>query len=322
MRATPGSTFDRGSLAVWRDFERDLQAKQVRAQTIEHYGHAAVQLYLFAGKTPLLAVTRAQIAGYLADLGAVRERVSPASGKTEIKSMSRATIDTRYRALRRFYRWAHAEELLPGGNPIARIEAPQLSEHLIPVITPDDERALLRACAGKDHDSLRDTALIRLLLCPGGPRAAEITGLTLAETDMIGDVVLISNGKWARDRLVPFGPLAGKALSKYLRAREQRPDAAACPQVFLGKRGALSRSGLLQMLKRRCREAGVREIGPHTLRHTAVHRYKGDGGDVALAKKLFGWRTDAMWQLYGESAAAALAVEHGRASAARTETRI
>jgi site-specific recombinase XerD len=304
FRSRPDNTFDDASFAVWRDFERDLQAKLCRPYTIQCYGWALVQLYQSAGAVPLVAMTRDHVTRYLIGL--------------RDADWSRATVDTRYRALRRFYRWCHAEELVTA-DPTARIPRPQQGSKPVETVTAEDLAALLRACQGKDYESLRDTALIRLALAPGAPRASELCGITLDCLDMRHDTALIREGKWARDRLVPFGPLAGKALSRYLRARAARPDAARYQEAFLGRKGPLSRSGLQQMLRRRCAQAGIAAIHPHQLRHTSVIACKRARMDVATGKKLFGWSSGKMWEHYGESAAAELAVEQGRAAAGGME---
>jgi site-specific recombinase XerD len=305
MTARPAGNLDPGSLVIWQDFERDLKAKQAREHTIWAYGWALVQLHRHA-RVPVARATKEHITSYLAWLGG--------------EGFSRNTIDTRYRALRRFYRWAEAEgDILPAGNPMTRIQAPQMDEKLIPVISPEDEVKLLKACTGADYASRRDLAIIRLLLAPGGPRASELCGMDTADLDMARDIVLIRQGKWARDRVIPFGPACGKAVSKYLRLRGQRPDAGA-DALWMGKKGRLTRSGLQQMIARRCAQAGIARHHPHQLRHTAAVRAKQDRMDSGIAKELFGWRQDKMWDRYGKAALKALAVEQGHDAAARMET--
>jgi site-specific recombinase XerD len=306
VRALPADCLDSASFAAWSDLEDALRAKQARPLTIENYGWALVQLYRHAGK-PLLALEHHDICGYLDWLGA--------------EQFSRSTIDTRYRALRRFYRYVCDPDVgYLAANPMRKIPAPQPDEKIIPVVSDDDVKALLRACAGPAHDERRDTAIIRLALTPGAPRAAELCGITLADLDLRAGVVLIRRGKWARDRLVPVGPLARQALNRYLAVRAQHKDAAR-PELFLGKYGPLTRSGVAQMLRRRCRQAGIAGIHPHMLRHTSAIGFRRAGGHAADAKKLYGWKSDKMVERYGAAAAGALAVEHGLAAAEQMEIR-
>lgn len=299
LTARHEAELDPAGLAAWQDLARDLRVKGCRETTRYGYLLALAQLRgHLEHRVPLLAVSRDQVAGFL--IG--REEWSP------------ATVNTRYRALRRFYRWAHLEEII-AADPVARIPEPKLPSALTPVLSDGQLHALLKACAGKGFFELRDTAIIRLMCEAGTPRAAELCGMLLADVDMSGDVVLI-RGKGQRERLIPFGAAAGRALSKYLRARAQQPDAAR-PEVWLGRGGGrgnycLTRSGLYQMLERRSARAGLPRVWPHQLRHTSYHRFDQAGGSGNAAQKLFGWSSDAMTRVYGASAAARRAVEQGR----------
>lgn len=289
---------DPAGRAAWRDLARDLRAAR-RSESIRlSYLLALAQLRGRYPGTPLLAMTRDQICTFMIGLNE--------------SGMQPSSVWTKYRGLRRFYAWAAAEELI-GASPMARVPEPALPGRLTPVLAEDQIRGLLAQCAGRGFGELRDTALIRLFCEAGSPRVAEMAGLTLADADMDGDVILIRCGKWSRDRLVPFGAVTGKALSKYLRARAARPDAAR-PQLWLGKKGAMTDSGIGQMLARRGRDAGLpRRLHAHQLRHTAYHRFDAAGASAQTAEKLFGWQPGSrMTRVYGAEAAGRRAVEHGR----------
>jgi site-specific recombinase XerD len=223
---------------------------------------------------PLDEITRDHITGYLAGLGAATP---------DRPARSTATIDTYYRALRRFYNWAESRELV-SRTPLRSVERPQVASKLTEVLANDAIAALVKACKGKDARSRRDEAMIRIL-AETGPRASELCGLMLADVDIYSDHLLMRQGKWARDRLVPFGNNTGSAISAWLRAR---PKGTGSEAVWLAERAPhapVTRSGVAQMLAYRCGLAGLPKIHPHQLRHTAVSRT----GIGRVAKTAGGW---------------------------------
>lgn len=98
-----------------------------------------------------------------------------------------------------------------------RITPPFVPEKVVPVLTIDQMRALLDNCQGREFVQVGDTAIIRLLLGPGG-RFGEISALTVEDIEFDMDVAH-AVGKGRRPRALPFGDKTGAALARYLRAR-------------------------------------------------------------------------------------------------------
>jgi len=209
-----------------------------------------------------------------------------------------ATVAFRYRSLQQFTKWLTAEDELPA-DPMAGMQAPKVPEEPVPVLSRDQLKALLAACKGSGFAERRDTAIIRLFV-DTGMRLAEMTGLTIADLDMDYEVAVVM-GKGRRPRSCPFGAKTGQALDRYLRVRGRHKH-AKLPEVWLGDRGALSTSGIRQMLTRRGRDPGVR-VHPHMFRHTFAHLWKAAGGSDDDLMRLAGWRSPQMLQRYGASAA-------------------
>jgi len=285
---------DAGSYRAWRMVERHLGHKQAAASTADKYAVAVWQLYDHAGATPLCQITREQVSDYLLSLSQNRRR---------------GTVDTYFRALRSVYNILAREELV-GSSPVAGLPAPQMDEPVRPVVEPDDFRLLLKSCAGRDFESRRDTAILKILGSPGSPRGGELAAMTVDDFDSRHDVLLVRNGKWARGRLVPLSTDAAMAVERYLTVRAQH-KAAGRPELFLGYRGAMTGSGISQMVARRTRRAGLPAARTHALRHTAAVACKRAKMDAGVAMALFGWKDEAMWRHYGAAASAAVAVEQG-----------
>lgn len=183
---------------------------------------------------------------------------------------------------------------------MAVMKAPHVPEEPVPVVSDDQLKRLFKVCQGTSFEQRRDLAIIRVFYACG-LRLSGLTGLRLDDVDWDLEVLCVV-GMGRRPRAVPFTPKASNVLDAYLRARRKHPGAAS-PMLWLGEKGPLGTSGLAQMLRRRCRDAGIPSLHPHQLRHTAAHEMFKEGIGDSDAMRLFGWRSPQMLNRYGASAA-------------------
>ncbi|WP_404823682.1 site-specific tyrosine recombinase XerD [Mycetocola spongiae] len=221
------------------------------------------------------------------DAAATRERPLSAASSARLLSSVRG--------------W-HRFLLEEGGveRDVAReIRPPKLPSRLPKALRIDQVEALLEACSGDDPQSLRDRALLELLYATGA-RVSEAVDLNVDDV-VDGDIVRLL-GKGNRERIVPVGSYARRALDAYLvRARPLFSGrGAATPALFLGARGArVSRQNAWLIIRRAAERAGLgEEVSPHTLRHSfATHLMQG-GADVRVVQELLGHSSVATTQIY------------------------
>ena len=204
---------------------------------------------------------------------------------------------------------------------MARMKPPRVEEMEVPIIRDGDLQKLLKQCEGKTFRERRDYALV-LVLLDSGLRVQEMSALKMRlvfDSDSWLDLdegVLWVVGKGKRQRRVPLGNKARKAVDHYLFARTKEPYAGD-PYLWIGERGHIGPSGLYQIIERRCELAGIPRIHPHQFRHTFAHKLQAANMNDSDLMYLAGWKSREMLNRYGASAAAERAIEaHSRVSPA------
>jgi site-specific recombinase XerD len=271
--------------ATLRSFDRSLRIANRSPRTRQSYAESARMLADFTGK-PLVESRRLDIEDFLADQ---LDRHKPSSAAV------------RFRSLRRFFNWMVAEELIDR-SPMQGMSQPHVPEQPVEVVTDSELSKLLKVTGGKDFESRRDHAMIRVF-ADTGVRLGEMAGLRLEDLDLDEWDVIHVTGKGSRGRSVPFGDKTALALDRYIRERSKH-HLVKLPDLWLGARGqGMTESGIAQMLRRRGAEAGVDNLHPHRFRHRFAHQWRLAGGDDDSLMRITGWRSRAMLGRYGASAA-------------------
>lgn len=212
--------------------------------------------------------------------------------------LSAPSIRRAQSALRSYYAFLLAEGAV-AADPTDRLESPKTERRLPDFLTPEEIARLLEA-PDPDHPMCwRDRAVLEFLYA-SGVRVSELVGLPLSSLDLERGFATVV-GKGAKERLVPIGEPARRALGRYLRdVRPALDRGAGRGRVFLNRRGRpLSREGVWTVVRDAARRAGIRrKVSPHTLRHTfATHLVQG-GADLAAVQELLGHADISTTQIY------------------------
>jgi site-specific recombinase XerD len=248
------------------------------------------------------------------------ERLTLQTWTTELLEggSSAATAKTRMMAVRHFTRWLAAEGEIPD-DPFVRLKAPKVDEPVVPVLTEDQLRALVKACAAPADEASglpslrhrRDEAIVRLL-AETGLRAGECVALHVEDVDLVEMVAVVRRGKGGKGRKVPFGATTAKAIDRYKRVRRLH-KLSDRPELWLGDRGRLlAYNGLYWALGQRAAAAGIKGFHPHMLRHTSADRWLAAGGSETGAMAVHGWSSPEMLQRYGRANREQRAIEEAR----------
>jgi integrase/recombinase XerC len=214
------------------------------------------------------------------------------------EGLGKASISRKLSAVRSFLRQSVREGRIEI-NPAESVPGPRVPRGLPRDLTVDEIFNLLDHIEGDDVAAARDRALLELLYA-AGLRVSELVGLGLGDLDQAAGIVRVV-GKGGKERLVPFGKKASRALSAWLeRSGPLRGNSDHADAVFLNLRGGrLTDRSVRRILTRRLREAAVRcQVSPHALRHSFATHLLGAGADLRAIQELLGHASLSTTQRY------------------------
>ncbi len=252
------------------------------------------------------------------------ERLREWQWQATTAGLSKATAARRTSSVRAFFSWARDEGLIDS-DPSARLVAPKRGRTLPVVATSSALDEVLASAATRaetgDPLELRDHAILEMLY-GSGARVSELCGLDLDDVDRDNRTLRL-RGKGDKERVVPYGLPAARALDAYLvRGRpvlSARDDGGAGRAVFIGARGArLGPRAVHALVSRVVGPAvGAEALGPHALRHSAATHLLDGGADLRTVQEILGHASLGTTQIYthvsGERLREAYRLAHPRA---------
>jgi integrase/recombinase XerD len=286
--AAPAQPFEHLLLdfLAYLEFERGLSRN-----TLEAYRSDLLQLGAHLGRTgtDALEARHTDLADFVADL---------ATGADDRPAVSPATVQRKVACLRSFYRHLRRQDLI-ADDPTVHLRAPKQGRRLPQVLSRGEVGKLLEAPSGTEPAALRDRALLELMYACG-LRASEAIGLEIGDVDLESGI-LRARGKGAKERLVPIGSAASRALVAYLgRGRPRLVGDRLEARLFVNHRGGgLTRQGLYKIVQRHARSVGLDgKMSPHTLRHTFATHLLAGGCDLRSLQEMLGHADIATTQVY------------------------
>jgi integrase/recombinase XerC/integrase/recombinase XerD len=268
------------------EFAHELEARHFAASTQRAYATDVRDLGRWAGGRGIgpTEVSYRVLRGYAADLGQRR--------------LERSSVSRRLAAARSFFDHLQRREQIQS-NPAELLPNPKHASRLPRVLGPDEVRQLLDRIGHSSPLESRDRAMLEIAYS-SGLRCSELIGLDVASVDFESETLRVL-GKGSKERVVPIGEPAQRALREYVeRARPVLASEGSERALLLSKSGRrLSPSDVTRRLDRWVREAAIAgRVSPHALRHSfATHMLEG-GADLRSIQELLGHASLSTTQVY------------------------
>jgi len=235
------------------------------------------------------------------DLTACRGYLASLHGKNDP-----VTVGRKLSSLRTFFRLLVRRKLATS-SPVAALRGPKRARRLPAFLAKDETNRLLTTPqGGNPAEEARDQALFEVLY-GAGLRISEACNLDVGDVtaDGIGARVSVRQGKGRKDRIVPVGGAAWRAIEAYLPRRAALLDAGrSAPDpvaLFLTRRGRrLGPREARRRLARREALVGVKRVSPHALRHSFATHLLGEGADLRSIQEMLGHASLRTTQRYAQ----------------------
>ena len=222
-------------------------------------------------------------------------------GNTEFK-IGESSIARNVISLRSYYSYLAKEHKL--NNPAANFKPPKIAKRLPKALSIEQILSMLNI-AGDDLISLRDKAMLELLYSTGA-RVSELINLNALDISTISNDGQVSTtvklkGKGGKERVVPIGSYAVKAVNDYLtRSRPSLLKVSTQRSLFLNQRGGrLSRQSAWNVVAASAKRVGLTEqVTPHSMRHSFATHLLDGGADIRVVQELLGHASVTTTQIY------------------------
>ncbi len=264
-----------------------LVERGVSGNTVEAYGRDTLRYLTFLqaeGCSLAEQITPLLVASFIARL-----KVDGLSPRSRARNLS---------AIRMFHRFLLIEGYA-ATNPTALVESPKIGGKLPVFLSSREVEGLLAAPGGDGLTEVRDRAMLELLYATG-LRVSELVTLKVRTVNLDAGY-LLTFGKGGKERLVPLGDAAIRAVKNYyLYARHRLEKGKGSEELFLTRLGeGMSRQAFWNIIKKWASQVGIsRSISPHTLRHSFATHLLENGADLRSVQIMLGHADLSSTQIY------------------------
>lgn len=214
---------------------------------------------------------------------------------------SSSSIFRRTSSIRALYNFFVSEGIVKE-NPATDIEMPKLERKIPEILTSDEVDRLLNSACGDSVRAIRDKAMLEVMYA-SGIKVSELINLTTDDIDTdLGYLRCVHTS--GEIRIIPLGRAAVNALKRYLESSRALLAKDDTREFFVNCRGtSMSRQGFWKIIKEYTRLAGiVKDITPHTLRHSFAVHMLSNGADIVSIQEMLGHKDIASTQIYSSIA--------------------
>jgi len=230
--------------------------------------------------------------------------------QTELLSAS--TVHGHVRTLRAFFSWLVTEGLIEY-NVTKDLKPPKVPRKVVSTLSDEEIKAILNTFSTTSPSEARNRTIFMILL-DTGLRIGELVNLKLGDTHMDEGLMKVM-GKGKKERIVPIGNNAQRALQRYLFRYRPKPAHTGLDNVFLSINGnPLTENSIKLMFTRLAQRAGVNRLHAHLCRHTFATRFLINGGDVFSLQQILGHSTLEMVRHYVNLASNHIVIQHQKFS--------
>lgn len=208
-----------------------------------------------------------------------------------------STVSRSVASMRAFFQYLVKEHKIDC-DPSEHLKPPKVEKKLPEILTIEELDLLLAQPDENTKKGMRDKAMLELLYATG-IRVSELIHLRVEDVNLLmGYINCRDQGK---ERIIPFGNTAKKAIQKYLNCvREQIVQNTDCSYLFTNVSGkVMSRQGFWKIIKGYANAAGIeKDITPQTLRHSFAAHLIQNGADLQSVQEMMGYADISMTQVY------------------------
>lgn len=207
------------------------------------------------------------------------------------KKNKKSSIARKLASLRTFFKFLLRAGVLKK-NPASLVSTPRLEKHVPSFLSIDETFILLKMPDDTTPVGIRDKAIMEILYS-SGVRVSELVEMNEGDLDLNLGIIKVM-GKGRKERIVPIGSKAIEALNHYLETKKRRSkiplSSSLNPPVFLNPRGGrLSTRSVARIINRYVEQCGLlKNISPHSLRHTFATHMLDAGADLRAIQELLG----------------------------------